>query len=229
MRIPLVLTAFVAAAGFANRVPPARIMSRGGLVVAPSSLTGLVASDTAAAREDVLRGEPGTYIGRILAGRDSTLERWHDRTASPIRVWIESPGTDHANFVPCIRTAFNDWDSVGLPVHFIFVDQSAHPEVSIRWTPQLVNKTGNTVWRADRHGWMESAEIVLATHLSDGRAIDVGSLHAIALHEIGHSLGMGHSENLDDVMAPLVRVAVLSSSDRATARLLYALPAGRVR
>jgi predicted Zn-dependent protease len=69
----------------------------------------------------------------------------------------------------------------------------------------------------------------LATHMGDGRPLDGQSLRAIALHEIGHLIGLAHSDDGHDVMAPLVRVTALSAADRATARLLYTLPAGHLR
>jgi predicted Zn-dependent protease len=54
-------------------------------------------------------------------------------------------------------------------------------------------------------------------------------VRAIALHEVGHAIGLAQSDDRHDIMAPLVRVAALSVGDRATARLLYALPAGHLR
>ena len=54
-------------------------------------------------------------------------------------------------------------------------------------------------------------------------------MRAIALHEIGHLLGLDHTGDQTNVMAARVRVRELSIADRATARLLYTLPPGGVR
>jgi hypothetical protein len=200
-----------------------RFTSRG---QASAGIAGLL-DDPAPLRVDVLRAAGGTYIGQLLRQRDSTLSRWPSRVAAPIRVWVEPSAM--VGFSERVRDAFGEWSDVGLPIRFVFVDRARDAEIRVRWTERLDRKTGNTVWRVDGNGWMQGSDVLLATHLGDGRVIDTRSLRAIALHEVGHALGLAHSDDRHDVMAALVRVATLSPEDRATARLLYALPAGHLR
>jgi predicted Zn-dependent protease len=54
-------------------------------------------------------------------------------------------------------------------------------------------------------------------------------VHAAALHEIGHLLGVGHSSSPDDIMSAEAHALELSHADLLTLRLLYILPPGAVR
>ena len=218
-QVAIALAAVVAGIGMSGEVAVDERHAGGRLTVA--------AGEPAPSREQVLSVAGGTYIGRLLRERDSTLSRWPDRRSDPIRVWIEP--SSMVGFTDRVRDAFGEWTEIGLPLRFIFVDRARDAEIKVRWTDRMDRKTGNTVWRADRDGWMRGGDVLLATHLGDGRVLDARSLRAIALHEIGHTIGLAHSDDRHDVMAPLVRVASLSDGDRATARLLYTLPAGHLR
>jgi hypothetical protein len=190
------------------------------------------AGDSAAARRRARLARP--YLSEVLRQRDSVVERWPERVANPIRVWIApSPkklsGWDPA-FPASVRSAFQGWQGSGVPVRFTFIDDSARAEVRVRWVSRFkTDESGRTVWWSNTRSWITKADITLATHASDGAAQDAESLRAVALHEVGHLLGLDHCADSGNVMAAWVEVADLSDADRATARALYALPAGRVR
>jgi predicted Zn-dependent protease len=174
--------------------------------------------------------EPGTYIGDILAERDSSIARWADRQGKPLTVWIQ-PTSDVADFDPTyvaeVRSAFEQWDRLHLPVHFAFSADSADAEVHVTWIDRFTQPiSGRTRWSRDDDWVITEASIVLAMHHMDGEKLDRESMNAMTLHEVGHLLGLDHTQDSSSIMAPRVRVRALSDADRATVRLVYALPIG---
>ena len=188
-------------------------------------------------RESVRRtlAEHGTdtYIGEMLAARDSALARWHDRAGDPLMVWIQ-PTSDVAGwdtqYVEDVRTAFTDWDALKLPVRFTFTTDSASANVHVTFVNHFEEPiSGRTKWARDDGWWITDADIVLAVYHRGGPMLDDEAMHAMSLHEIGHLLGLDHTADPTSVMAAKVRVRALSPADRATVRLLYTLPPGGVR
>jgi len=175
----------------------------------------------------------GTYIGELLAQRDSALTRWPDRPNRPLAVYVASGAGMtgwRAEYVREVASAFAAWTHAGLPLRFRLVDDPARADVRVGWVDRFREPiSGRTVWSRDDHWWMLDAGITLALHHNDGAPLDADQVHAIALHEVGHLLGLDHTADPANVMAPRVRVRELSAADQATARLLYSVPAGRVR
>ena len=189
--------------------------------------------DRAEIRRKVRDAETSTYISDILHERDSSLARWADRDGIPLTVWIQ-PRTDVPDFSPVyverVRQAFEEWDELNLPLRFAFVADSADAEVHVDWIDRFKTQiSGRTRWARDEDWVITDASITLAMHHTQGDMLDPDSMRAMALHEIGHLLGLDHTRDSLSIMAPRVRVRELSSADRATIRLLYALPTGPIR
>jgi len=198
-----------------------------------STADGDATSNLGDVRQRLAVGAAGTYIDEILLERDSALARWPDRTAQTIRVWIGSganiPGWSDS-FPARVRDAFEEWSDLGIPVRFEFVADSADADVHVAWIDHFDTPiSGKTLWARDRSWWIVSANITLALHHNAGEALDDSSVKAIALHEVGHLLGLDHTSDTTDIMTARVRVRDLSNADRATMKLLYSLPPGSIR
>lgn len=174
---------------------------------------------------------PATYLGAMLAERDSMNYRWPDRRAAPISVWIQDSALDgyDPTLHAVVQRAIGTWSQAEIPLEFRFVYDSASADVHVTWVDRYESRTtGRTRWAHDQHGWILGGDIVLALHQPDGRALDKRASFAIALHEAGHLLGLTHSPDARDIMSANVHVSELSEADLLTLRLVYALPPGRV-
>jgi hypothetical protein len=183
-------------------------------------------------RHRIELGSQDTYINDVITSHDSALARWPDRAGNPLRVWVQ-PTSRHEGFnadvVPVVRRAFVEWSEVGIPVPFTFVVDSTLADVRVTWVDRFSESiSGKTLWAHDESWWIIDANIQLAVHHHSGELLDTTSIRAIAMHEVGHLLGLDHTTDTTSIMAPKVRVRDLSAADRATAQLLYRLPAGRL-
>lgn len=173
-----------------------------------------------------------TYLPETLDLTDSMLRRWpDDRVSRPLRVAImrQEVRGFREDFVANVAWAVNRWNGV-VPVGVMTTGDSAAADVVVTWVAGLdSNRTGRTDLTWDRRGNIHRAMVVLATHTPEGQLLDERRMSALALHEIGHAIGLGHSGSRDDAMYPIATSTDPSERDRRTARLLYDLPTGSIR
>ncbi|HEV2670793.1 MAG TPA: matrixin family metalloprotease [Gemmatimonadales bacterium] len=222
-----------APAPVAQPVPPPTTTSQGTAVTAgrePTYFDLLARSET---RRRIRSSGTTTYLGEMLAqSNDSVLRRWENRTTNPIRVYFAP--TYAANFKPeflsAIKTAFGQWTSVGVPVRFDFGADSTNAEVTVKWRIQFeIERTGQTDVTWDENGYIQSAIVTLSTFDPKGRPMEADDIRVVAIHEVGHLLGLDHSKDSTDIMFPTAKVRDLSDRDVRTVLLLYQLTPGSLR
>lgn len=197
---------------------------------------GRSASNLRLAATDVCDGV-GYLCEQLLDSASFRVLRWPD-TVTELRIEVPAPVTAEgvsAERAERMRDAavrgIRAWD--GMPLRLRVNDpDAADPHITIEWVRTL---PGQRVGMA-RIQWVEFfgrtrfsvPSIQVATHLpwENGRVQTPGEVQVVALHEMGHALGLPHSGNPMDVMYSSNQARPLSIRDRRTARALYGLPNG---
>ena len=187
-------------------------------------------------RRRVANLAPGTYIDDILAEQESTLYRWPERLSDALRVYVEPtsavPGWD-PRYPQTARLVFDEWSEAGFPLRFAFVYDSSGADVSIHWRDRFPPSDGQRVGVTERTQTSKyliaHADISIALHDSAGRVFTPSGVAGIVRHEVGHALGLNHANDPHSVMYRESATLTIGTSDRATLRLLYLVPAGTLR
>jgi len=178
----------------------------------------------------------GTYMNDILVEQDSTLYRWPDRLGDALRVYVE-PTSDLSAWSPqypqIAREVFDEWSEAGFPLRFTFILDSASADISIRWIDRFPESDGQRIGVTERlqgnDYLIARARVDVAMRDSAGRQLTPVVVGGIIRHEVGHALGLNHSNDPSSVMYREAATSVIGTSDRATLRTLYLVPAGSLK
>lgn len=166
------------------------------------------------------------------------LSRWADNVM-PLKVyigkfnWYKSAGAqDEYKYTQMIIDGFNLWEQKtnGL-VSFERTMNLYDSNINIEWRRVDRKSLGSCTFNFDKLGRYYSAELSIG--LSDGilhhQYMDEAEVFHTIVHEIGHSVGLGHSKTKGDIMYVPHEYGVtnISQNDLETLKWLYRLPVGK--
>ena len=136
---------------------------------------------------------------------------------------FEAPPADRVAFWAPVRRALDTWsDLPESPFEFEYVGETGAADIEFRWIDRFSSfQAGTTHRRLDAGGHIERVTVLLAREHSNAVPMSDEFLHLVALHEVGHALGLPHSEDPGDVMHPGNRNLAISPRDRHSLATLY--------
>lgn len=155
--------------------------------------------------------------------------RWSSASHSPIALWVDSsaatPGW-RPEFADIVADAATEWSSADVPVRFV---RAAAPELADvrvhwkRWQPGTAR--GATTRWANARGEIVGADVtIVLARCRSGPVSSPRELRAIALHELGHALGLPHDPSRESIMYWETGPLSLTDHDLNALRAAYHVP-----
>ena len=172
------------------------------------------------------------YLCADLAAADRIrLQRWTGFSGTLV-VHVPPPELEDAEYARQLRTAaatgIRAWDGHPFPIS---IDERGdrNPRFSVMWRHVLGGSrlgVARTQWAPSTGRSVLALELATRNPFDPDELLDPRQVRLTAAHEMGHALGLPHSDAPRDVMYPTNTALSLSAQDYRTMEALYGLPDG---
>src|SRR5215204_1685568 len=101
------------------------------------------------------------------------------------------------------ESAFSEWETNLNKIYFKNVKDNDAADIKIKFKKGNINQGGQANIYFDQNGFIDYVKISVSK-TSNGTELNQTILEHIIKHEIGHALGLGHSQFTNSIMYPIV-------------------------
>lgn len=141
-------------------------------------------------------------------------------TDFPLKVYVEQSNSKLYKplYKSYIDYAFKVWQKADSRIKFVYVSSKEHADITIAFEDNLSEKykdnyLGLTDYELTRTNKIINSAIQISFLRENGEKLNNGELKATIIHELGHAVGLGHSDNKADIMYPFIDPAFNSEMD----------------
>lgn len=172
-------------------------------------------------------------VGYLCAGldveRSIRLRRWRDFDGTVV-VHVPLPDLDDPTRARDLQRAaaqgLRAWNNQPFPI-LADLRGDRNPHFAVRWTAGYGQQLGLARTEWSERGGLRVVEIELSARApSNSPSADARQVRLTAAHEMGHALGLGHSDSPRDVMYPTNTATAMSAQDHRSMEVLYATADG---
>ena len=159
------------------------------------------------------------------------LQRWK-AIDGPLVVHVPRPafegGIDPVALQQAAVLGVRAWNNQPFPI-LVDTRGDRDPHFAISWKGTLDGMqigVARTQWSPETGLSVVSIELAMRNPYDPARMNDPMQVRLTAAHEMGHALGLGHSDSARDVMYPTNTASAVSARDRRTMEVLYEMADG---
>lgn len=149
---------------------------------------------------------------RVDKSKNSLWDGKHwNESDIPLKVYVKPTSSKYfkKKYADFTKYALNHWSKADSRIKFVETTLPSNADISIRFIKNLMEKydenyLGLTEYEINEDKHIRSADIQISLLKFDNESISDGEIKATIIHEIGHALGLGHSNNEKDIMYSII-------------------------